>query len=69
MKLAQSLSLALAIAAVGPSTWAAQPEAHQAHHPADAASATASKAMSGKAGVEMARMDAQMKTMGRCTTR
>ena len=64
MKSAQFLSLALAIAAVGPSAWAAQPQAHQAHHPADAATVPASKAKSGTAGVEMARIDAQMKTMG-----
>ncbi len=61
MKLAHSLSLALAIAAVGAPTWAAQ---HQAQPPAGAASsAPASKAMSGKAGPKMARMDAQMKAM------
>ena len=63
MKVAQSLALALAIAVVGSSTWAAEADAHQAHHPAEAASAPASKAMSGKTGSGMARMDAQMKTM------
>ncbi len=61
MKLARSLSLALAIAAIGTSTWAAQADPHKGHHPAGAASE--SKAMSGKAGPEMARMDTQMKAM------
>ena len=61
MKLVHSLSLALAIAAIGTSTWAAQADPHKGHHPAGAASA--SKAMSGKAGPEMARMDTQMKAM------
>ena len=63
MKLVHSLSLALALAAIGTSTWAAQADPHKGHHPAGAASASPSNAMSGKAGPEMARMDTQMKAM------
>ena len=63
MKLARSLSLVLAIAAVDAPTWAAQDEQHQAHHPAGAASAPAPKAMPGKIRPEVARMDSQMKAM------
>ena len=63
MKLVHSLSLAFALAAVGTSTWAAQADQHKGRHPAGAASASASNAMSGKAGPEMARMDTQMKAM------
>ena len=63
MKLVHSLSLALALTAIGTSTWAAQADQHKGHHPAGAASASASKATSGKAGPEMARMDTQMKAM------
>ena len=63
MKLAHSLLLALALAAVGASTWAAQHDQQQGHHPAGAASAPTSKAMSAKSSPEMARMDTQMKAM------
>jgi hypothetical protein len=63
MKLAHSLSLALAIAAVCAPTGAAQDDKQPGHNPAGAASAPASKAMPGKAGPDMVRMDAQMKTM------
>ena len=64
MKLARSLPLALAIAAIGAPTWAAQDDQHPAvHHPAGAASAPASKAMPGKVRTDMARMDSQMKAM------
>ena len=63
MKLAHSLLLALALATVGTSTWAAQHDQHQGHHPAGAASAPASNAMSSKAGPDLARMDTQMKAM------
>jgi predicted lipoprotein len=63
MKLARSLSLVLAIAAVGAPTGAAQDEQHQAHHPAGAASAPAPKAVPGKIRPEVARMDSQMKAM------
>ena len=63
MKLAHSLSLALAISAMGISAWAAPEDAHQAHHPAAAASAAGVKAMPGKARPDMARMDTQMKAM------
>mgnify|MGYP001787941431 FL=1 len=61
MKLAHSLSLALAISTMGTPSWAADADDHQAHHPAGAASAPASKAMPGKARPDMARMDSQMK--------
>ena len=64
MKLVHTLSLALVIAAAGAPTWAAQADAHQAHHPAGAASAPVSKSMPRKAGPDMARMDTQMKAMG-----
>ncbi len=63
MKLAHSLSLALAICAVGVPGWAADADEHQAHHPAGTASAPATKAMPGKARPDMARMDSQMKAM------
>ena len=63
MKLAHSLSLALAISTMGTPSWAADADDHQAHHPAGAASAPASKAMPGKARPDMARMDSQMKAM------
>ena len=61
MKLAHSLLLALALAAVGTSTWAAQYDQHQGHHPAGAT--PASQVVSSKAGPEMARMDTQMEAM------
>ena len=63
MKLAHSLSLALAISTMGTPSWAADADDHQAHYPAGAASAPASKAMPGKARPDMARMDSQMKAM------
>ena len=63
MKLAHSLSLALVISAIGASGWAADADEHQAHHPAGAASAPATKAMPGKSRPDMARMDTQMKAM------
>jgi hypothetical protein len=63
MKLAHSLSLALAISAVGAPGWAADADDHQAHHPAGAASAPATKAMPGKSRPDMARMDTQTKAM------
>ena len=63
MKLARSLSLALAISTMGAPAWAADADDHQAHHPAGTASAPAAKAMPGKTGPDMARMDAQMKAM------
>ena len=64
MKLVHTLSLALVAAAAGTPTWAAQADAHQAHHPAGAASAPVSKSMPRKTGPDMARMDTQMKAMG-----
>ena len=58
MKLAHSLSLAIAISTFGAHAWAADADPHQAHHPAGTASAPAAKAMPGKA-----RMDSQMMAM------
>jgi membrane protein involved in colicin uptake len=58
MKLAHSLSLAIAISTFGAHTWATDADPHQARHPAGTASAPAAKAMPGKA-----RMDSQMKAM------
>ena len=63
MKLAHSLSLALASSAVGAPGWAADADDHQAHHPAGAASAPANKAMPARVRPDMARMDTQMKAM------
>lgn len=66
MKLAHSLSLALAISTTGITAWAAPEDAHQAHHPAAAASTASAagvKAMPGKARPDMARMNTQMKAM------
>ena len=63
MKLAHSLSLALAISTVGAPGWAADADDHQAHHPAGAASAPATKAMPGKSRPDVARMDSQMRAM------
>lgn len=63
MKLAHSLSLVLAAGIVGAPAWAAPADEHQAHHPAGAASAAASRAMRGQSSVDTARMEAQMKTM------
>ena len=63
MKLAHSLSLALAISTVGAPGWAADADEHQAHHPAGAASAPVTKSMPAKSRPDMARMDTQMKAM------
>ena len=64
MKLARSLSLALALCTIGVSTWAAQHDQKQARPPAGAASGPASsKAMPAKSGPTMAHMDTQLKTM------
>lgn len=63
MKLAHSLSLALAISTNGAPGWAADADPHQAHHPAGTASAPATKAMPGEARPDMTRMDTQMKAM------
>lgn len=59
----RALSLALALVAVATPAWAAQDDEHRAHHPAGAVAAPTPKAMSGKSGSDMARMDAQMKVM------
>ncbi len=64
MNLVHSISLALAIGVAVSSAGAAQPDQHKAHHPAGAASSPAPKAMSGKAGPDMAGMNTQMKVMG-----
>ena len=63
MKLTHSLSLALALSTVAAPGWAADADEHQAHHPAGAASAPATRAMRGKARPDMARMDSQMMAM------
>lgn len=64
MKLVRTISLAFALASLSISTsWAAPADEHQAHHPAGAASGSASKAMPDKPGSDMARMDTQMKGM------
>jgi hypothetical protein len=65
------LSLALAIAAMGGPSWAAQQDPHQGHHPATAQPAAAPPAastnvanpMSEEASTDAARMDTQMKMM------
>ena len=59
-----SLSLALALVAVGATSWAAQHDQHQGHHPAGSASAPAVKAMPDKPSLQIALMDTQMKAMG-----
>lgn len=62
MKFARSVfPLALVIAAVGAPSWAAAQ--YDKHHPAGAASATASKPTPGKPSAEVARMNMQMKDM------
>ena len=62
MKFARSVfPLALVIAAVGAPSWAAAQD--DKHHPAGAASTTASKSTPGKSRPEMARMDTQVKDM------
>lgn len=63
MKLAHSLSLALAMASIGAPAWAVDEDQHQAHHPAGAASSPATKAMPGKTRPDMALMNSQMKAM------
>ena len=63
MKLVRPLMLALAFAAVGTPTWAAQDEQHKGHHPAGSAPAVATKPVSGKTSSEMARMANQTKAM------
>ena len=63
MKLVRPLTLSLALIAVGATSWAAQHDQHQGHHPAGSAAAPAGKATSGKTTPEMARMDNQMKAM------
>ena len=64
MKLVHSITLALAIGVVGLPIRAAQPDPHQAHHPAGAASAPSPKVKSGKTGPDVAAMNTQMKAMG-----
>ena len=63
MKLATTLSLALAVAITGAQTWAATAAEQAAHHPAGAASTPAAKTMPSKSKVAMAGMDSQMKSM------
>ncbi len=63
MKVAHSLSLVLAIAAVAAPTQAAPDDQHQAHHPAGTASMPAPKAMPGQTRPDVARMDTQIKSM------
>ena len=63
MKLATTLSLALAVAITGAQTWAATAAEQAAHHPAGAASTPAAKTMPSKSKQTMAGMDAQMKSM------
>ena len=63
MKLASSLSIALAVAITGVPIWAATSAEHDAHHPPDAASAPIAKTMPSKSKLAMAGMDSQMKSM------
>lgn len=69
MKVVRAIALTLAIASIGMPAWAAQTDPHQGHHPAAAATtpaaapAPASSPMSDMSSHDMARMDAQMKTM------
>ncbi len=63
MKLATSLSVAIAFAITGAQTWAATPAEHDAHHPAGATSAPTAKTMPSKSKLAMAGMDSQMKSM------
>jgi len=63
MKLAHSLSLALAISTMGAPAWAADADPHRGHHPEGTASAPATKAIPGKPRAAMARTDDQMKAM------
>ena len=63
MKLASSLSIALAVAITGAPIWAATTAEHNAHHPAGTASSPVSKTMPSKSKPVMAEMDSQMKSM------
>ena len=63
MKLVSSLSLTLALCAVGAPSWAAQHDQNKPHHPAGSASAGASKSMPGKSRPEMAGMANHMQAM------
>ena len=63
MKLATSLSFALAVAITGTKTWAATTAEHNTHHPAGAASAPTAKRMPSKSKLAMAGMDSQTKSM------
>ena len=56
-------ALVLAITVVSASAWAVTDDQHQAHHPAGATTAPASKVMSGSSSSDMASMDTQMKAM------
>ena len=63
MKLATSLSIALAFAITGTQTWAATTAEHDSHHPVGAASAPAAKSMPSKSKLAIAGMDSQMNSM------
>ena len=63
MKLATTLSIALAVAITGAPIWAATTAEHDAHHPAGTASAPVAKSMPSKSKLAMAGMDSQMKSM------
>jgi len=63
MKLISSLVFAFATSLTGAQTWAASHDQHNAHHPAGSASASKTKAMTGKSKPAMAQMDTQMKAM------
>jgi hypothetical protein len=63
MKTTLSLTLALAIAVLANPTWAAQDDAHLAHHPADSVAAPAAKATPNKAPRKMACVGMQMQAM------
>ena len=63
MKLATTLSIALAVAITGTQIWAATTAEHDSHHPVGAASAPAAKSMSRKSKLAIAGMDSQMNSM------
>ena len=63
MKSAYLLTLTLALATLGTSSWAATQDEHAGHHPAGAASGPASKSTPDKSAADMARMDAQTMAM------
>ena len=63
MKLAPSLSLALAVAIAGAQTWAVTTAEHDARLRASADFAPVGKTMPSKSKQAMARMDAQLKSM------